>query len=232
MAKNRWMGWLACAALGSVAAAVSAQDAANQALRAEIANKVTAARQANAAAMQQYTWDQRTELLEGGTVKDTRVEMVNWVNGAYQRSLVSNEGPSLPRFGIRKRIAEAKQKEMQEYMSGLKAQLEQYTLGTSPQLLAFFGKAQLSGPDATGLLALSGGTVVMAGDSMTVWVKAATKKAVKAFVATSYQGDAVTMNATFNTLPTGLDYLSFADIQIPSKSMEMQVSNFNYNRNN
>ena len=96
------------------------QDAANQALRAEVANKVTAARQANATAMQQYTWDQRTELLEDGTVKDTRVQMVNWVNGQYQKSLVSNEGPSLPRFGIRKRIAEEKQKEMQQYMSGLK----------------------------------------------------------------------------------------------------------------
>ena len=127
------------------AASAFAQDAANQALRAEIANKVTAARQANATAMQQYTWDQRTELLEGGTVKDTRVDLVNWVNGAYQRSLVSNDGPSLPRIGIRKRIAEAKQKEMQEYMSGLKAQLEQYTLGTSPQVLGFFNKAAISG---------------------------------------------------------------------------------------
>jgi hypothetical protein len=216
----------------AVAAPLSAQDAANQALRAGIAEKVTVARQANATAMQQYTWDQRTELLEGGTVKDTRVEMVNWVNGAYQKSLVSNEGPSLPRFGIRKRIAEEKQKEMQQYMAGLKALLEQYTLGTSPQLLGFFNKAAVSGPDATGLLALSGGSVVAAGDSLTVWVNAATKKAAKAFVATTYQGDAVTMNATMNTLPTGLDYVSFADIQIPSKSMEVQVSNFNYNRNN
>jgi hypothetical protein len=222
----------AAAALAALTGAAPAQDAANQALRAGIANKVTAARQANATAMQQYTWDQRTELLEGGTVKDTRVEMVNWVNGAYQRSLVSNEGPSLPRFGVRKRIAEAKQKEMQQYMSGLKAQLEQYTMGTSPQLLAFFDKAAVSGPDATGLIALSGGSVVMPGDSMTVWVNAATKKSVKAFVATTYQGDAVTMNATMNTLPTGLDYVSFADIQIPGKQTEVQVSNFNYNRNN
>jgi hypothetical protein len=222
----------AAAACLTLAAAAPAQDAANQALRAEIANKVTAARQTNAAALQQYTWDQRTEILEDGTVKDTRVEMVNWVNGAYQRSLVSNEGPSLPRFGIRKRIAEEKQKEMQQYMSGLKAQLEQYTMGTSPQLLAFFDKASVSGPDATGLIALSGGSVVMPGDSMTLWVNAATKKAVKAFVATTYQGDAVTLNATFNVLPTGLSYMSFGDIQIPGKQMEVQVSNFNYNKNN
>lgn len=209
-----------------------AQDAANQGLRAGIAEKVTAARQANATAMQQYTWDQRTELLEDGTVKDTRVEMVNWVNGQYQRSLVSNEGPSLPRFGLRKRIAEAKQKEMQQYMAGLKSFLEQYTLGTSPQLLGFFNKASVSGPDASGLIALSGGSVVTAGDSLTIWVNASTHKAAKIFVATNYQGDSLTMNATFHTLTSGLSYVNFADVQIPGKQMEIQVSNFNYNRNN
>jgi hypothetical protein len=209
-----------------------AQDAANQALRADIAAKVTAARQANAAAMQQYTWDQRTEVLEDGVVKDTRVELVNWVNGQYQNSLVSDQGPSLPRFGLRKRIAEAKQKEMKEYAAGLKEVLQQYTLGTSPQLLAFFNKAQVSGPDASGLLALSGGSVVSPGDSMTLWINSSTHKAQKAFIATSYQGSPVTMNATFNSLASGLSYINYADIQIPSKTLEIQVSNFNYNRNN
>jgi hypothetical protein len=212
--------------------AMRAQDAANQALRAEVAGKVTAARQANAAAMQQYTWDQRTEVLEDGVVKDTRVEMVNWVNGQYQKSLVSDQGPSLPRLGLRKRIAEAKQKEMKEYAAGLKSLLQQYTLDTSPQLLAFFNKAQVSGPDATGLLALSGGSVVSPGDSMTLWVNSTTHKAAKAFIAKTYQGSPVTMNATFNVLATGLSYMNFADIQISAKQMEVQVSNFNFNRNN
>lgn len=210
----------------------AAQDAANQALRAGIAEKVTAARQANAAAMQQYTWDQRTEVLEDGVVKDTRVDLVNWVNGQYQKSQVSDQGPSLPRFGVRKRIAEEKQKEMKDYAAGLKSLLQQYTLDASPQLLAFFNKAQVSGPDASGLLALSGGSVVMPGDSMTLWINSNTHKAQKAFIATNYQGNPVTMNATFNTLATGLSYTNFADIQIPAKQLEIQVSNFNYNKNN
>jgi hypothetical protein len=121
---------------------------------------------------------------------------------------------------------------MKEYASGLKAILQQYTLDTSPQLLAFYDKAQVSGPDATGLLALSGGSVVSPGDSMTVWINANTHKAAKAFIATSYQGSPVTMNATFNTLAAGLSYMNYADIQIPAKQLEIQVSNFNYNKNN
>jgi hypothetical protein len=209
-----------------------AQDAANQSMRASIAQKVTTARQANAQATRQYTWDSRTELLESGTVKDTRVEMVNWVNGQYQRSLVSDQGPSLPRFGLRKRIAEEKQNEMKEYLAGMKSLLGQYTMDSSSQVLAFLNKAQVSGPDASGLLALSGGSVVSPGDSMTLWVDVTSHKAKKVFVATTYQGDPITLNATFNTLPTGLNYMNWADIQIPAKSFEIQVSNFNYNRNN
>ena len=46
---------LAAAVPAFIAWPASAQDAANQAMRAEVANQVTAARQANAAAMQKYT---------------------------------------------------------------------------------------------------------------------------------------------------------------------------------
>jgi hypothetical protein len=223
---------LLAAALAALSTPVAAQDAANQALRFQVAQKVTAARQANALATQQYTWDSRTELLDGGVVKDTRVELVNWVNGQYQRSLVSDQGPSLPRFGVRKAVAEEKQKEMKEYLEGLKSLLGQYTMDSSPQVLAFLNKAQVSGPDASGLLALSGGSVVAAGDSLTLWVDVASHRARKVFVATTYQGDPITLNATFNTLPTGLNYMNWADVQIPAKSLEVQVSNFNYNKNN
>lgn len=227
----RFVAAAAAFALAS-SAAFAQQDAANQGLRAGVAERVTKARQTNALAMQQYTWDQRTELLEDGTVKDTKVEMVNWVNGQYQKSVVSNEGPSLPRFGLRRRIAEEKQKEVQEQLSAIKSLLLQYTMDSSPQLLAFINKAQVSGPDASGLLALSGGSVVQPGDSVTLWVSVASHKAVKTFVATAFQGDSITLNATFNSLAAGLNYMNYADIQIPTKQMEVQVSNFNYNRNN
>jgi hypothetical protein len=61
------------------------------------------------------------------------------------RFIVPRQDPSLPRFGLRKRTAEEKQKEMKESASGLKSLLQQYTLGTSPQRLAFYDKAQVRG---------------------------------------------------------------------------------------
>jgi hypothetical protein len=181
--------------------------------------------------MQTYAWDSRTELLEDGTVKDTRVELVNYVNGQMQRSLVSDQGPSLPRFGLRKRIAENKQKEMQEYLAGLKQLLDQYTLPTAGKVLDFINQAKPSPPDAQNVVVIAGSGVVLAGDSLSIWTDMATRKTLRVQVSTLYKGDPVTFTATFATLASGLNYLSFGQIDVPAKSMTIQVSNFNFNPN-
>jgi hypothetical protein len=203
----------------------------NETVKTNIAVQITAARQANAALMQKYAWDSRTELLEDGTVKDTRLELVNYANGQIQKSLISDQGPSLPRFGVRKRIAENKQKEMQEYLGGLKALLDQYTLPTAGKVLDFINKATPSAPDANNLIVISGGNVVAVGDSLTIWTNFATRKTTRIQVSTTYQGQPVTLTATFATLASGLNYVSFAEIDLPGKQMSVQISNFNFNPN-
>jgi hypothetical protein len=205
---------------------------ANEAVKTDIAVQITNARKANATLMQTYAWDSRTELLEDGTVKDTRVELVNYVNGQIQRSLVSDQGPSLPRFGLRKQIAEKKEAEMKEYLGGLKKLLDQYTLPTSGKVLDFINQARPTGPDANNLIVITGSNVVMAGDNLTIWTNLATRKTSRVQVSTTYQGDAVTLSASFQTLASGLNFVSFAEIDVPAKQMTVQVSNFNFNPNN
>ena len=41
----------------------------------------------------------------------------------------------------------------------------------------------------------------------------------------------MTMTATFVTLASGLNYVSFARIDVPARQMTIQVSNFNFNPN-
>jgi hypothetical protein len=205
---------------------------ANEAVKASVAVQVTNARKANATLMQTYAWDSRTELLEDGTVKDTRVELVNYANGQLQRSLVSDQGPSLPRFGVRKAIAEKKEADMKQYLGGLKTLLDQYTLPTSGKVLDFMNQAVTTGPDANNIIGMTGSSVVMPGDSLSIWTNLATRKTTRIQVSTAYQGDGVTLTATFATLASGLNFVSFAQIDIPSKQMTVQVSNFNFNPNN
>jgi hypothetical protein len=78
---------------------------------------------------------------------------------------------------------------------------------------------------------MTGNGVVVPGDTFTVWTDAKTNQTRRMQIATTYQGDAVNVTATFKTLPTTLNYVAWAEATVPAKQMNVQVSNFDYNRN-
>ena len=45
---------------------------------------------------------------------------------------------------------------------------------------------------------------------------------------TYYQGYQVTATATFNTLPAGLNYMAYAQVDAPATGITLQVQNFDY----
>ena len=196
------------------------------------------AREANAALMHQYPWNSRTEIISQGQVKDIRIDLVSYGPfGQLQRTVLNDQpasgGPILPTpFGfLRRAIAEDKKKEMQEYLLGLQALLEQYTLPTTGKILDFISSATPSGPDANGLFQLTGLNVVQPGDNLTLWVNPWTKHLRQMQVNTTFQGNAVQMTATFQTLPvSGLNYAAFAEATVPAKQLSVQVQNYNYAR--
>ncbi len=200
---------------------------------ANLAVQITEARKANVALMRQYTWNSRTELTEQGQVKDIRLELVNYgPDGQLQRTLLNDQGASMPRGFLRKHMAEDAKKKMEQYLGGLRSVLEQYTLPSAGKVLDFMNQATMSGPDAGGLFLMAGRNVVMAGDSLSVWTDAATRQTRKIVVETQFQGDTVDLTATFKTLSSGLTYVAYAEVNVPAKQMTLQVQNFDYNRNN
>ena len=200
---------------------------------ANMAVQITEARKANALLMHQYTWNSRTELLEGGEIKDNRIELVNYgPGGQLQRSLLNDSGSSLPRGFLRRAIAEQKKKEMEQYLTGLRTLLDQYTLPTAGKVLDFMSQAVTTGPDANGIVTMTGTNVVMPGDSFTIWSLAATKRPTRVQANTFYEGNMVELTATFHTLASGLNYVAYAEVTIPAKQMSIQVQNFNYQRSN
>jgi len=79
---------------------------------------------------------------------------------------------------------------------------------------------------------MTGTNVVQPGDSLTIWVNAMTKHVARIQVNTTFQGNAVQLNATFATIPSGLNYVAFAEATVPSKQLSVQVQNFDYTRPN
>ena len=195
--------------------------------------QITEARQRNAALMHQYTWTSRTEILDQGQVKDTRLELVHYTPfGQLQRSLLNDQSAPLPRGFLRRAIAENERQKLEQYLTGLRGLLDQYTLPTTGKILDFMTTARTMGPDANGLLQMTGQNVVMPGDSLTIWVNAATRHVARIQVNSIFQGDPVQLDATFNTLPSGLNYVAYAEATAPNKQLSVQIQNFDYTRPN
>lgn len=218
----------ALAMLGAPQALLAQSKAETTAVKAV---QITEARKANAALMRQYSWSSRTELIEQGAVKDTRIELVNYgPAGQLQRTLVNDQSAPLPFGFLRRAVAENERKKMETYLHGLRVLLEEYTLPTAGKVLDFMSAAQMTGPDASGAVEMTGHGVVMPGDTFSVWSDARTRQTRKIQVATVYQGDVANLTATFATLPSRLTYVAYAEVTVPAKQLSVQVQNFNFNR--
>jgi len=199
--------------------------------------QIAQARQANAALMHQYTWNSRTEIIVDGKVKDIRIEVVQFgPYGQLQHTLLNDQqskGMYLPTpIGfLRRSIAENEKKDLEQFLQGMKQLLQQYTLPTTGKIYDFLSTAVPAGPDADGNFTLTGYNVVQPGDSMTMVVNAWTKQPRQVTVNTTFQGDAVQLTATFQTVPvSGLNYAAFAEADVPAKNLSVQVQNYNYAR--
>lgn len=220
---------LAAAVLGAVIAPRGVAQIPNEGL----ANLIAEAQKANADKLKTYSWNSRTEFLDNGKVEDTRIDSVSaGPDGQLQRTLINNESASMPRGFLRKRLVEAERKKVEKYLDGLRKVLDQYTLPSAGKVLDFVSQAKVSAPDANGLLQLTGNNVVVPGDTLTLSVLASTRQTRKMQISTTFEGEAVTVTATFATLRSGLTHLQYGEVEVPGKGYTLQVHNYDYNANN
>jgi hypothetical protein len=201
------------------------------AMRMVIAMKIVQVRKENAALTRQYTWNSRTELIDQGVLKDTRIEMVGYgSDGQVIRTPLNDFSAPLPRGFLRRAIAEQEKQKMEDYMTGLRGFLDQYTLPTAGKVLDFVSQAKISPPDASGLLYLNGNNVVVPGDTFSLWVEATTLQTSKIEVETFFQGDIVVVTSTSKRLPNGPTYMAYTDVTIAVKQLRLQIHNYDYSR--
>jgi hypothetical protein len=194
----------------------------------EAAMMIIDARQKNANLMKQYAWQSRTELTEKGATKDVRLEQVTYgPEGQLQRTLINDQPAPLPGGFIRKKMAEKEQKKTEEYLKGLRSLLDQYTLSTTGKLIDFISQASIV-PDSDGLVKITGASVVIPGDTISLWVEIGTRKAQRMRIMTFYEGNEVTVSTTLKTLSNGLTYPAISQVDVFGMGLGLQVQNFNY----
>ena len=210
-----------------------AQPCLAQAPPTGLAGEIIAARQKNDALVRQYSWECRTDVLLDGVSKDLRIEQVNYgPGGQLQRTLINDQSAPLP-FGFwAARVAEEARAQVQQALVGLRGLLDQYTLPSAGKIVSFISAGTISAPDANGVLQVTGGSVVVPGDLLSMWVDARTRQPRRMRIMTYYQGYQVTATATFNTLATGLNYMAYGQMEVPATGMTVQVQNFDYIKQN
>lgn len=192
---------------------------------AQIAERVTKARQENAAKTTNYSWTKRTEVKVKGEVKSTTTELVRFdVDGEMQTTPISQEKAKGPR-GIRGKVAKKKGGEMKDWMTELGQVLKAYSLPTTGNLVDFLDKAKPEKED--GGIRLTAVNVVIPVDSMNMWVDE-DFKLTKTEVSTEHDGADVKLTTDHATTPDGLDYVARTLIVVPEKNVEMTVENFSY----
>ena len=197
-----------------------------------LANSIIAARQKSNAMLQQYTWNVRTEILKNGSAKDTRIQQVSYgANGVPQYTLLNDTGSSMPRGFFRRAIAENEKEEMEKYLKGLQELVGKYTLPSAGATINFLSTAKIvsaTSPEGRAILQTTGNGVVIPGDTLAFTFDAASFAVRRMDITTTFDGQPVTMTATFRTLPSGLTHMQYATVDVPGKSLSVQMHNYDY----
>ena len=194
---------------------------------------LTATAQTNAAALAKYQWKRRTEVQRKGETKNVQVVLVRYdANGQMQTTSISGTPePDLPKFGLRKAIAEKKYKEFKETVRDLGDLARSYSELSKEQMQRFMAAAIVTPELVAGqqLMRAEGHDVLHAGDSMTVWLDAASRKQRRVEIQTVFDDKPVRIISEFKDLSaSGPTYMAVSRINYDDGAVAIITENFDH----
>lgn len=203
-----------------------------QAADENLANGILAARKKQVDLLKQYNWNSRTEIQQNDNTEDIRIDLVNLgPDGHAQRSILNDEKSDAPRRFIRRVIAEERRKEIERYLRELSDLVDQYTLPSDGKVMDFLSGAEVqpvTTDDGKTILQITGNGIVVPNDSYVLTVDQTTLEPTQVQITSSYDGNEVTINASFITMKDGLNHVQFATVEVPDKNLTLLVHNYDY----
>jgi hypothetical protein len=184
--------------------------------------------------LRQYSWKSRTEVRKGGETKSVQLSLVRYgADGALQETPVGGTPPrQIPTSGLRGLIARKKKEQFVEMLGGLRALAKSYGEIPPDKMKGFMAGASVT-PEPNSepaLLRLQGKDVLLPGDSMAVWVEAATRKRRRVEIQTTFEGRPVRIVSEFRDLPGGPTYAAQSVLEYPSRELVVITENFEHAR--
>ena len=189
--------------------------------------------EANATALRRYEWKRRTEIQRKGETKNVQLALVRYdANGQLQTTPLSGTPePDLPKFGLRKAIAEKKFREFKETVRDLGELARSYGELPPEQMQRFMATASVR-PELMGrqqLIRAEGRDVLHAGDSMIVWLDATSRTQRRVEIQTMLDGKRVRIVSEFKDLSaTGPTYMCLSRITYDDGALTIISENFDH----
>jgi hypothetical protein len=178
--------------------------------------------------------------LKGEVKKVTLTQISYDMYGNEQKTQLSEGPPSDSsqessggrRGRLKERVVEKKTDEFKDMMQKIVALVKSYTELPHEQMQASLKKAAFSPGegDMAGSVQILMRDVNQSGDSMTIWIDRTAMLFRRASIATTYEGNPVTLIANYAMLPTGQVYMGQASLNYPKKEVVVEIDNSNYQR--
>jgi hypothetical protein len=190
----------------------------------QLEEKFYQARKVSSDLVKKYYWESRTDVTREGKVVEILIEQVRYgPDGKQERKIINDQEAKLPSSFLIHQVAEDMKAKMISFMNNLHLFLEGYALEDQNMGTLFFSRAVIGNPDPEGQILVSGGDVLIKGDRLQWWIDSRTYSITKASIATTFDGDQIEFTATYKNIPSGVNYLAFAEILVPAKSVMVQL---------
>ncbi len=189
------------------------------------------AQQENVKWLRQYSWKSRTEVSKDGETKSTQLYLVRYdFEGNLQQTLVGGTSAQIPTHGLRGLIAKKKKADFLELLDGLKATAKSYGNLPPEKMQRFMASASVTPEKAAqqSFIRLQGRDVLQTGDTMTVWLDAATRRQRRIEIQTTYDKKPLRIVSEFRDLTDGPTYLARSVVDYPSGEATITTENFDY----
>lgn len=174
-------------------------------------------------ALRQYTWTERTEILEKGKVKSTREAECRYdANGLVVKRPI-NPNPKDAKIRTKS--------DKEDYIERAVTMIGNYVPPDPQQIDAMLARGAASvEPSTPGQLAVRFKGYYQGTDSFIVSYDPSTKMVKHVTVLTSIGGtkDPVTLDAIFETLPDGVNHMASATVSAKAQKVEVKTRNLSY----
>ena len=195
----------------------------------EFVSKILLARNQSNELLHKHSWTSRIEVIKSNEILNIMIEKNQYdQQGQIKRTLLNEQGAKMPKAFLIREIAESEKENLEKLLYGLRDFLKKYNLPDMTQVKNFISAASWQVDAASKEFVFTGSNVEEDGDQLTWRVEDGNFSTTKIEVHTKFQGDEVVFTGTFIRMNNGLNYMAFAEANIPSKKIILQLQNFDY----